>query len=118
MYLPELNIQLITKKELSQSQIETFYDLIEEYADIVPFSSLNVADDKTSEIEDTDVLVFEQGDNFIYALSLTHSVVDKGKDISHQLATMFDFDFSLDISEQTFLPIYVTIDPVIQQEDL
>lgn len=96
MFLPDLNIQLITEEELTEDQIEFFFNIVQKYSEVIPFSSLDLDGE---DVNESDVIMFQQGEYNIYVISLESSVADYGKELMHELIAEFPFDFSLDISQ-------------------
>ena len=88
-------IRLAIRREMTAEEIETFYELVEEIADVAVTSAYEA---DGGEVDDVVVTMYNVDDTFMYEVAVTEVVdLDTSREIVEEMMREIDDDFELDV---------------------
>jgi hypothetical protein len=88
-------IRLAVKRELTEDEIRTFYEFVDDLATVAETSAF---EEDGSEIDDVVVTMYNVDDTFMYEVAVAEVVdIDTSREIGQDLMSLIDDDFELDV---------------------
>jgi hypothetical protein len=90
-------IRLAIDRELNQEEVEAFYQLVDEIAEVEDTSAF---EDDGTEVDDVVVTMYQVDETFMYEVAVTDAVdLESSREIVENLMEVIDDDFELDVEE-------------------
>lgn len=88
-------IRLAVKRELTEDEIRTFYEFVDDLATVAVTSAF---EEDGSEIDDVVVTMYNVDGTYMYEVAVTDVVdIDTSREIGQDLMSIIDDDFELDV---------------------